>query len=154
MIPEEDRGPTWLRDYGGSIEADIQRMEQFAQQLMAEVQQNYVPHMEEVQADMLPDLPQPVNFPELYSFMDAHRTVQSDTSTRIWEIGDGTGGLATAAETVSKAYGQADAFSHARVSEVESALDETNAAPPPSPGTQSTASPEAGTENSGSSDAS
>ena len=27
MIPEEDRGPAWLRDYGGSIEADIQRME-------------------------------------------------------------------------------------------------------------------------------
>jgi len=34
MIPEEDRGPAWLRDYGyadfGQIEADIQAMERFA----------------------------------------------------------------------------------------------------------------------------
>ncbi|MBE1487001.1 hypothetical protein [Plantactinospora soyae] len=153
MIPEEDRGPAWLRDYGGSIEADIQRMEEFAKQLTAEVQKNYVPHMEEVQADMLPDLPGPVDFPELFEFMTAHRTVQQDTSTRVWEVGDGTGGLATAAETVSKNYGQADAFSHARVRDVENALDQTTAAPPPPAGTQTATPPQGGTDNSGGSDA-
>ncbi|MFC6014943.1 hypothetical protein ACFP2T_01865 [Plantactinospora solaniradicis] len=150
MIPEEDRGPAWLRDYGGSIEADIQRMEEFAKQLTAEVQKNYVPHMEEVQSDMLPDLPGPVDYPELFEFMKAHRTVQQDTSTRVWEVGDGTGGLATAAETVSKNYGQADAFSQARVRDVENALNQTNAAPPPPAGTQT---PQGGTDNSGGSDA-
>ena len=153
MIPEEDRGPAWLRDYGGSIEADIQRMEEFAQQLMGDVQNNYVPHMEEVQSDMLPELPGPFEFPELFEFMSAHRTIQADTSTRVWEVGDGTGGLATAAETVSRNYGQADAFSHARVRDVESALDQTNAAAPPPPGTQGAPASQGGTDNAGGSDA-
>lgn len=151
MIPEEDRGPAWLRDYGGSIEADIQRMEEFAKQLMAEVQKSYVPHMEEVQSDMLPDLPAPVAFPELHSFMHAHREAQQNTSDRVWDVGNGTGGLATAAETVSKNYGKADAFSYARVRDVENALDQTGvaAAPPPN-GSQSTATPQGSTDSSGS----
>ncbi|GAB3969364.1 hypothetical protein V1634_20960 [Plantactinospora veratri] len=151
MIPEEDRGPAWLRDYGGSIEADIQRMEEFAQQLLAEVQKNYVPHMEEVQSDMLPEPPRPsADFPELVSFFDRHRNVQQDTSNRIWDVGDGTGGLATAAETVSKNYVNSDAFSHARVREVENALDQTGAAAPPPPGSRSAAPPQGGPENTGS----
>ncbi|GAA3769785.1 hypothetical protein GCM10022225_65750 [Plantactinospora mayteni] len=151
MIPEEDRGPAWLRDYGGAIEADIQRMEEFAQQLLAEVQKNYVPHMEEVQSDMLPNLPSPHDgFAELVSFFEAHRNVQQDTSTRVWDVGDGTGGLATAAETVSRNYGQADAFSRARVSDVETALDETGAAAAPPPGSQNATAPQGGTENTGS----
>jgi hypothetical protein len=37
MIPEEDRGPAWLRDYGytdfGDIEADLVAMEEFAKKL-------------------------------------------------------------------------------------------------------------------------
>ncbi|MEO3817656.1 hypothetical protein [Plantactinospora sp. B24E8] len=136
MIPDEDRGPAWLRDYGGSIEADIQRMEQFAKELMAEVQKNYVPHMEQVHSDMNPNLPTPMGFAELYEFMQAHRIVQQDTSDRIWEIGDGTGRMATAAETVSKNYGNADAFSHARVTEVERALDQSGAGAPPTPGSE------------------
>jgi len=150
VIPEEDRGPAWLRDYGGSIEADIQRMEEFAKQLMAEVQKNYVPHMEEVQSDMLPDLPAPVAFPELHSFMDAHRQAQQNTSDRVWDVGDGTGGLATAAQTVSKNYGQADAFSYARVRDVENALNQTGVAAPPSPGSQNAPTPQGSTDTSGS----
>ncbi|MFY1675226.1 hypothetical protein ACN27G_35685 [Plantactinospora sp. WMMB334] len=151
MIPEEDLGPAWLRDYGGTIEADIQRMEQFAQQLLGEVQQNYVPHMEQVQSDMLPELPQPRDgFAELVSFFDAHRNVQQDTSNRIWEVGDGTGGLATAADTVSKRYGDSDAFSHARVGVVETELDRTAAAAPPPPGSESAEMPEGGAETTGS----
>ncbi|MEN3612590.1 hypothetical protein [Plantactinospora sp. ZYX-F-223] len=151
MIPEEDRGPAWLRDYGGAIEADIQRMEEFAQQLLAEVQKNYVPHMEEVQSDMLPNLPAPnAGFAELVSFFEAHRNVQQDTSTRVWDVGDGTGGLATAAEKVSKNYGNADAFSQARVRDVEKALDETGAAAPPPPRSQNVTAPQGGTENTGS----
>ncbi|MDG4784516.1 hypothetical protein O7626_00950 [Micromonospora sp. WMMD1102] len=151
MIPEEDLGPAWLRDYGGAIEADIQRMEEFAQQLLTEVQKNYVPHMEEVQADILPNMPDPHGgFAELVSFFDAHRNVQQDTSNLVWDVGNGTGGLAVAAEKVSKNYGQADAFSRARVSDVENALDETGAAAPPPPGAQPASTPPGSTENTGS----
>ncbi|MEE6259623.1 hypothetical protein [Plantactinospora sonchi] len=153
MIPDEDRGPAWLRDYGGSIEADIQQMEQFAKDLMAEVQKNYVPHMEQVQGDMTPNLPTPMGFPELYDFMQAHRTVQQDFSDRIWEIGDGTGRMATAAETVSKNYSNSDAFSHARVTEVERALDQSGVGAPPAPGTEATPPAQGNTYTTGGSNA-
>ncbi|MGI5214264.1 hypothetical protein [Plantactinospora sp. CA-290183] len=126
MIPEEDRGPAWLRDYGGSIEADIQRMEQFAAELEAEVRKNYVPHMKELQGDMMVEMPgPPADFPELVSFLQRHQEVQQETSNGVWNIGNKTGGMATAAKLVSENYSNSDAFSHARVRDVEQALDQT-----------------------------
>ncbi|MEO3743842.1 hypothetical protein [Plantactinospora sp. B5E13] len=109
-------------------------MEQFAKELMAEVQKNYVPHMEQVHSDMTPNLPTPMGFDELYEFMQAHRGIQQEFSDRIWDVGDGTGGLASAAETVSKNYGNTDAFSHARVSDVQRALAENGVTAPQTPG--------------------
>ena len=153
MIPEEDRGPAWLRDYGGTIEADIQRMEQFAAQLEAEVLQNYGPHMERLQEDMMAPLPgPPEDFAELYSFMHTHQDAQQNTSDRVWDVGNGTGGLATAAQTVSANYRDADAFSAARVSDVEVALNETNAPAAPAGANENAPTPE-GTDNSGGPDA-
>jgi hypothetical protein len=145
VIPEEDRGPAWLRDYGGTIEADIQRMEEFAASLEAEVKKNYVPHMRELQDEMVADRPEVASdFTELYSFMQAHRDVQQVASDSIWGVGDGTGRIANAAKIVSQNYANSDAFSYARVTEVERALDQTGVAPPTNGETQSP--PKSGSE--------
>ncbi|MEV4758015.1 hypothetical protein AB0J86_23265 [Micromonospora sp. NPDC049559] len=133
MIPEEDRGPAWLRDYS-AIEADISKMEEFAKQLRDEVTKNYAPHLEYVNEDMSVQLP-PVDprFGELYSFLTVHRESLAGTNEIVHHYRDATGGFATAADEVSKNYGNADAFSAARVKDVEVALDKTAAAKPTAP---------------------
>ena len=124
-IPEEDRGPSWLRDYG-AIEADIQRMEEFAAKLRAEVMNNYAPHLELVARDMATPIPQPdARFGELVGFLQAHQVAQVNTANAITYHGNETGGFAEAASEISQNYGAADAFAHARVSVVEQALNGT-----------------------------
>lgn len=133
-IPDEDLGPVWLRDYGNgaSIEADIQRLEEFAAQLDAEVRENYVPHMEILQEDMMVELPSPAaEFSELASFMQTHQSTQQNTTNIVHTFRDATGGFAYAAQKVSADYGNADAFSAARVADVEAAFDQTAVAPVP-----------------------
>jgi hypothetical protein len=132
-LPEEDLPPSWLRDYG-DIEADITRMEEFASKLENEVSQNYAPHLSYVYDDMLVSLPQPAGeFGELVSFLAAHHASAQNTADNVYFYRDATGGFATAAKTVSEQYRSADAFSAARVADVESALNQTAAAAPPLP---------------------
>lgn len=136
-LPEEDLGPAWLRNYGDSIEADIQRMEEFAAALEAEVKDHYIPHMQRLQEDMIAELPPPVEaFAELTSFMQTHQVAQQSTSDIVYTVGNATGGFAYAAKTVSENYGNADAFSAARVTEVEAALNQTAAVKGPKPDTE------------------
>ncbi|HEX2772207.1 MAG TPA: hypothetical protein VHN18_07215 [Micromonosporaceae bacterium] len=133
-IPEEDLGPGWLRDYG-AIEADIQRMEQFAATLRAEVMKNYAPHLELVAQDMTAPIPQPkAGFAELVGFLTTHQVAQVNTTDAIFYHRDRTGNFATAASKISENYGASDAFAHARVSDVERALDTSAAVPAVSPG--------------------
>jgi hypothetical protein len=124
-----------LRDYG-TIEADISKMEQFADVLRTEVVKNYEPHLQYVNDDMTVQLP-PVDsrFGELHSFLIAHRESMVNTNDVVHFYRDATGGFATAAAEVSANYSKTDAFSAARVKDVVTALDKTPAAPPaPSPG--------------------
>lgn len=128
MIPEEDRGPVWLRDYGttdfGSIEADIQAMEQFAAKLAANVQDSYAPHMASVSESMGAPLPDPpAGFVELTSFLTAHNQAQDVTHQNVYNYANGTQGFASAAADISKQYRGSDAFSHARVADVNKAFD-------------------------------
>nr|MDT0657953.1 hypothetical protein [Micromonospora sp. DSM 115978] len=128
-VPAEDVGPAWLREYGGTIEADITRMEQFAAALDAEVRDHYIPHMQLVREDMLVELPPPLeSFPELHTFLQTHRVAQQSTSDLVYTVADATGGFAYAAQKVSENYSDADAFAAAQVGEIEAALDETKAA--------------------------
>lgn len=127
MIPEEDRAPAWMRDYGdsdfGDIAADIAAMEQFAKELAADVQNDYVPHLSGVTDAMLTQLPPPAaTFPELVDFMTAHNEAQGVTQENVFNFANGTNHLATAARSISDAYRGSDAFSHARVGDVERAL--------------------------------
>jgi hypothetical protein len=131
MLPEEDLPPSWLRDYG-QIEADVARMEEFAVKLRGEVEGNYAPHLDSVYADMLVELPTPpAQFGELSAFITAHVEISQSTADNTYYYRDATGGFATAAATVSERYRNSDAFSAARVSDVENALNGTAAAAPP-----------------------
>ena len=141
MIPEERRGPAWLRDYGstnfGDIAADIAAMEEFAKKLAADVEKNYVPHLSGVTDAMLTELPAPAaTFPELVDFMTAHNSAQSITQENVFNFANGTNHFATAAQTISQEYRQSDAFSHARVKDVDRAFD-------------TAFSPETGTDHAG-----
>jgi hypothetical protein len=128
MIPEDDRGPAWLRDYGytdfGQIEADIRAMENFALKLAANVHDNYAPHLSTVTTAMSTRIPEPPpEFAELWSFLFTHNEVQNVSHQNVYNFANGTQGFATAAEDISKKYSGSDAFAHARVSDVDTALD-------------------------------
>ena len=128
MIPEEDRGPAWLRDYSftdfGNIEADIAAMEEFAKRLAADVQKNYVPHLAGVTDAMLTQLPAAATtFPELVDFLGTHQQAQDVTQQNVFNFANGTNHFATVADTISKEYRDSDAFAHAQVSDVEKAFD-------------------------------
>ncbi|MET0522861.1 MAG: hypothetical protein ABW156_12970 [Jiangellaceae bacterium] len=128
MIPEEDRGPAWLRDYGyadfSQIEADIQAMEQFAAKLSDNVRGSYAPHLSSVSEAMSTRLPNPPGeFVELASFLVAHNQAQDITHQNVYNYANGTQGFATAAADISKKYSGSDAFAHAKVADVDRALD-------------------------------
>ena len=127
MIPEEDRGPAWLRDYGftdfGEIAADITAMEEFATKLAADVEKNYVPHLPAVTQAMLTRIPLPSSdFPELCEFMAAHQIAQDTTQQNVYNFANGTYHFATAAQRISADYRGTDAFARAQVQDVDNAF--------------------------------
>lgn len=125
MSEVEDRGPAWLND-GTSIEVDLRRMEEFAAKLDAEVRKRYIPHLDSVANDMTLELPPPpAEFVELVAFFQAHRETQQLTANTATVYRDATGGFAYAAGQISKKYANADAFSHARVKDVEKSFEGT-----------------------------
>ncbi len=141
MIPDEDRGPAWLRDYGytdfSQIEADIQAMEQFATKLSANVKDNYAPHLSTVTTAMSTRLPDPpAEFIELTTFLSAHNEAQNVAHQNVYNYANGTQGFATAAEDISKEYSGSDAFAHAKVTDVDKALDQNVGIPTDNSGTE------------------
>jgi hypothetical protein len=133
MIPEEDRPASWLSDYGG-IEADIRRMREFADRLQAEVQRNYAPHLSYIADDMKAEIPNPCDaFIELVQFLRAHHETQQATADMVYAVSGATGQLAAAAGSVAERYQKSDAFSRARVVDVERALAHPIAVPPAGP---------------------
>jgi hypothetical protein len=139
MIPDEDRGPAWLRDYGytdfSQIEADIQAMEQFATRLSANVKDDYAPHLSTVSSAMSTPLPSPpAEFVELLTFLTVHNDAQNTAHQNVYNYANGTQGFATAAEDISKKYAGTDAFAHAKVTDVDKALDQVGIPTDPATG--------------------
>jgi hypothetical protein len=127
MLSEEDRGPAWLQNYGftdfGQIESDITAMEQFATQLRGDVTKNYQTHVPVVQQLMLTVLPNPpAAFEELSSFLIVHNDAQNVSQKNVFQFGNGTLQAADAAKKVSADYRGSDAFSHAKVADVDQAF--------------------------------
>ncbi|MBQ0991743.1 hypothetical protein [Micromonospora sp. H61] len=122
MIPEEDRPAPWLRGYGG-IEADISQLREFADRLAAEVESNYAPHLSYIAEDMSAKLPNPCDaFIELVTFLHAHHETQQATADMVYAVRGATGHLAAAADQVATHYADSDAFTAARVVDVQRAL--------------------------------
>jgi len=139
MIPEEDRGPAWLRDYGftdfGDIAADINAMEEYAKKLAADVADNYAPHLDGMSQAMLTRLPEPnPSFYELNSFLTSHTHMQNVTQNNVYAFGQGTSVLAAAAQKISSEYRGSDAFSHATVADVHKTLGTGDSIPPTTDG--------------------
>jgi hypothetical protein len=127
MLSEEDRGPAWMRDYGytdfSQIEADVTAMEQFATQLQGDVTKNYNTHAPVVQQLLLTILQDPPSdFVELSSFLVVHNDAQNISQKNVYHYSEGTSNFAKVAKDVSADYRGSDAFSHARVSDVDSAF--------------------------------
>ena len=127
MLSEEDRGPAWMRDYGytdfSQIEADVTAMEQFATQLQGDVTKNYNTHVPVVQQLMLTELPSPpAEFQELSSFLVVHNDAQNISQQNVFHFSKGTEQFADVAKDVSSDYRGSDAFSHAKVSDVDAAF--------------------------------
>jgi hypothetical protein len=109
-------------------------MENFAQKLAATVHDNYAPHLSTVTTAMSTRIPEPpVEFAELWSFLFTHNEVQNVSHQNVYNFANGTQGFATAAEDISKKYSGSDAFAHARVSDVDTALDRVGLPLPPTP---------------------
>ncbi|GLZ57415.1 MULTISPECIES: hypothetical protein [Micromonospora] len=122
MIPEEDRPAPWLRGYGG-IEADISQLREFADRLAADVERNYAPHLSYIAEDMSAKLPNPCDaFIELVTFLHAHHETQQATADMVYAVRGATGHLAAAADQVATHYADSDAFTAARVVDVQQAL--------------------------------
>lgn len=128
MLSEEDRGPAWMRDYGytdfSQIEADVTAMEQFATKLQGDVTKNYDTHAPVVQQLLLTLLPDPPgDFVELSSFLVVHNDAQNVSQQNVYHYSEGTSNFAQVAKAVSADYRGSDAFSHAKVADVNAAFN-------------------------------
>jgi hypothetical protein len=156
-LPEEDRGPGWLRDWGSktgfteldsfsgyvdsnALAVDIRTLVAFADALEAEHEQDYRPHVREVYEGMMASPAGPdARFIELTEAMTHHRDMLVQTSTALTNHDKAITAFVAAARTISAEYRGADALSAAKVGDVES-----NLAPPVSStgtGTTTTATP-------------
>lgn len=127
MLAPEDQGPSWLKDYGytdfSQIEADVTAMEQFATKLEGDVTNNYETHRPTVQALMLTQLPPPpAEFSELCSFLTVHNDAQDVSQQNVFQFGPGTQQFAQVAKDIGGKYQHSDAFSYAKVSDVDAAF--------------------------------
>lgn len=111
-----------LSDIDG-IEADIAAMEEFAAGLKADLEQNYMPHANKVAENMLAELPNGGEFYEFHMFLYAHRQVQDATFRNVDGYIEGTYQFATSAEEISQKYRGADAFSRAKLTDVQASFE-------------------------------
>ncbi|GAA4931136.1 hypothetical protein [Actinoplanes utahensis] len=128
-MPEaRDSSGTWLGnvDYTdfGAIEADIAAMEQFAAQLKADIQNNFAPYAEAVSTTMTEPLPETTYY-DLHLFLYSHDQAQIATQMNVAVYTDGTYQFADAASGISRQYRGSDAFSSAKLSDVEAAFKST-----------------------------
>lgn len=148
-LPEEDRGPAWLRDWGSTtghtdldtfsgyvdsdaLAVDIESLVAFADSLQAEHEQDYRPHVQTVFDGMSAVPAQPDGrFIELTEGMTHHRDMLVQTSTAIANHDKAVIAFVDAARAISEEYRNADALSAASVKDVDTALTAPNAGTAP-----------------------
>jgi hypothetical protein len=148
-LPEEDKGPAWLRDWSsktghteldtftGSVDpnalaVDITSLLAFAKALQNEHENDFRPHVRMVFEDMSAAPAQPdARFVELTETMTHHRDMLVQTSTALANHDAAVIAFVQAAEAISKEYRGADAMSSAKVSDVDTQLAAPAAAAAP-----------------------
>ncbi|MBB5871628.1 hypothetical protein F4553_005007 [Allocatelliglobosispora scoriae] len=127
-ISEEDLGPRWLRDYG-DVNVDVATLLKFGNSLIAELDLDYKPHAMKIFDDMsVPDGYSSAEFFELVDALATHRTVRVETTTSLARHADGIFAFGSAAKEISNNYGEADAYSGAKVGYVERLMADAPAA--------------------------
>lgn len=139
-LPEEDRGPAWLRDWGrdtghtdldtftgyvdpNALSVDINTLVAFAQALQVEQEKDFRPHVQEVFKQMSAiTAPPDGRFIELTEGLTHHREMLALTSTAIAQHDKAIVAFVEAARTISTAYRNVDAMSAATVADVENSL--------------------------------
>jgi hypothetical protein len=136
-IPEEDRGPAWLRNYGtgsgtierydygmtGVMEVDVQSLVDFADALEKENDLDYRPLAQTVVNDMAIETPAaPPGFEELFATMQRHRDVLVEGQAAIHHHDIAVVAFIAAARTISAKYSETDAMSAAKVRDVHALL--------------------------------
>jgi hypothetical protein len=138
MIPEEDLGPTWLRDYeslynigdtsgaggdgGSGVKVDMPAMKDFAAALDKNVEADYKPHANKVFDDMATPAEAQLDFLELWWALEQHDQVKIAATDNVANHGNSAKIFASAADEISKRYQQADAYSAARLADVHQYL--------------------------------
>jgi hypothetical protein len=144
-LPEEDKGPAWLRDWAsktghteldtftGSVDpdaltVDIKTLVAFAKALQAEHESDFRPHVKMVFDQMSAAPAQPdARFVELTETMTHHRDMLVQTSTALVRHDQAVMAFVAAADKISAEYRGADAMSSATVRDVNTQLG----TPPP-----------------------
>ncbi len=115
MIPEDDRGPVWLRGYA-AIETDLQGLEDVTRALTAEVAEGFGPHLEHVTAVMTRRLPDGGDlFPELRDFLRRQTDAQSQVIANAVNFAPGTTRVAAEAREAGRDYRLVDAGARSRL---------------------------------------
>ncbi len=143
-LPEEDRGPAWLRDWGrttghtdydtftGSVDpnalsVDIGNLLAFAQALQAEHESDYRPHVQTVFEQMSAVAAAPdARFVELTESLTHHRDMLVQTSTAMANHDKAIIAFVEAARAIGQEYRTADEMSAATVYDVETNLENTS----------------------------
>lgn len=109
------------------IEADIAAMEEFAADLKADLVDNYMPHADAAVESMFTTIPFGGAFYDLQMFLYTHQQAQDATQQNVDGYVAGTYQFATSAEAISAQYRGSDAFSKAKLSDVEAAFKDPGA---------------------------
>ena len=159
-LPEDSKGPAWLRDWGSktgftgtdsfsgyvdgqSLAVDINSLVAFADALQTEHEQDYRPHVREVFDGMSAQPADPdERFVELSEAMMFHRDMLVQTSTALVNHDKAIMAFVAAARAISEEYRGADAMSAAKLDDVEDSLGTPTAASNPNGQTAPLVTPE------------
>ncbi|MDI1459920.1 hypothetical protein QEZ54_02965 [Catellatospora sp. KI3] len=147
-LPEEDKGPAWLRDYGrgsgytktsaftgydeGTLAIELADLKLFADVLEKEHMLDYRPHAKTVFEQMATVVQAPdKRFQELCAGMQGHRDMLVQAADALARHDEAVLNFITATREIVKQYGKTDALTAARTTDVNRVLaSDPNAAAP------------------------
>jgi hypothetical protein len=164
-IPEEDRGPQWLRDYGSGSQmtssdtmtgwvdssallVNPETMKELAEKLELEHISDYIEHLKVV-FERLRANPGQGEFPELYDVLDHHRTLIINSMDVMREHDYAVMKFVGFAKEMADRYNEADTENSIRLGDVQANLAAGTPEIPGAPGTETEQQPAGTTGTTG-----